>query len=297
MVRMLPADRGHPAAGSVQQACRPCPCGISTPTQSRRPDEPLSPTTSDTVSGDDRQQLPPACCPALMTFVCTVFMLMLPELGPDRSSPVVFLGLMLLVVRKRRQPQPRSLRSSSRRPWAALNGYIEEMIEGQKVVKVFCHEQQAMEEFDRPQRGLSRRPPPRPRPIAGIHDARSWATSATHQLRRHLLRGRRCWPSAAVFDAGHPGRLPAVCPAAVPAHQPDQSSRSTPCHGRWPARSASLPLMDEEPETDEGYVTLVNARRRTAETLTETDRAPATGPGRSPTDGRPCTRAAGRRAL
>lgn len=32
---------------------------------------------------------------------------------------------------------------------AGLNGYIEEMIEGQKVVKVFCHEDKAIEEFDR----------------------------------------------------------------------------------------------------------------------------------------------------
>ncbi|HIR49935.1 MAG TPA: ABC transporter ATP-binding protein [Candidatus Avoscillospira avicola] len=31
----------------------------------------------------------------------------------------------------------------------SLNGYIEEMISGQKVVKVFCHEQATMEEFDR----------------------------------------------------------------------------------------------------------------------------------------------------
>lgn len=30
-----------------------------------------------------------------------------------------------------------------------LNGYIEEMVNGQKVVKVFCHEQKAEEEFDR----------------------------------------------------------------------------------------------------------------------------------------------------
>ena len=29
-----------------------------------------------------------------------------------------------------------------------VNGYIEEMVEGQKVVKVFCHEQTCMEEFD-----------------------------------------------------------------------------------------------------------------------------------------------------
>ncbi len=31
----------------------------------------------------------------------------------------------------------------------ALNGYIEEMVEGQKVVKVFCHEEKAKEGFDR----------------------------------------------------------------------------------------------------------------------------------------------------
>lgn len=30
-----------------------------------------------------------------------------------------------------------------------LNGYIEEMINGQKVVKVFCHEEEAQEGFDR----------------------------------------------------------------------------------------------------------------------------------------------------
>lgn len=30
-----------------------------------------------------------------------------------------------------------------------LNGYIEEMMEGQKVVKVFCHEEQAIEDFDK----------------------------------------------------------------------------------------------------------------------------------------------------
>ena len=31
----------------------------------------------------------------------------------------------------------------------AVNGYIEEMMNGQKVVKVFCHEQESMEEFNR----------------------------------------------------------------------------------------------------------------------------------------------------
>ena len=30
-----------------------------------------------------------------------------------------------------------------------VNGYIEEMMNGQKVIKVFCHEEIAIEEFDR----------------------------------------------------------------------------------------------------------------------------------------------------
>ena len=30
-----------------------------------------------------------------------------------------------------------------------VNGYIEEMIEGQKVIKVFCHEEEAIEDFKR----------------------------------------------------------------------------------------------------------------------------------------------------
>ena len=29
----------------------------------------------------------------------------------------------------------------------AVNGYIEEMMEGQKVVKVFCHEEKSLENF------------------------------------------------------------------------------------------------------------------------------------------------------
>ena len=33
---------------------------------------------------------------------------------------------------------------------ADVNGYIEEMMNGQKVVKVFCHEEKAMEEFQSP---------------------------------------------------------------------------------------------------------------------------------------------------
>ena len=38
--------------------------------------------------------------------------------------------------------------SAQQKDLGAVNGYIEEMMEGQKVVKVFCHEEKAIEKFD-----------------------------------------------------------------------------------------------------------------------------------------------------
>ena len=40
------------------------------------------------------------------------------------------------------------LRPASRRELGEVNGYIEEMMNGQKVVKVFCHEDAAIKEFN-----------------------------------------------------------------------------------------------------------------------------------------------------
>ena len=39
----------------------------------------------------------------------------------------------------------------------AVDGFIEEMLDGQKVVKVFCHEQAAMDEFHEVNEKLERR--------------------------------------------------------------------------------------------------------------------------------------------
>ena len=45
---------------------------------------------------------------------------------------------------------------------AATEGFVEEMMNGQKVVKVFCHEEQSVEDFDRERaRRPTRRPSPR----------------------------------------------------------------------------------------------------------------------------------------
>ena len=81
----------------------------------------------------------------LITFVCTVFMLIYLNWALTLIT-FVFLGLMLLVV-KSVGGRSRVSFQQQQAALGSLNGYIEEMIEGQKVIKVFHHEQKTMDEF------------------------------------------------------------------------------------------------------------------------------------------------------
>ena len=63
---------------------------------------------------------------------------------------LVTLVMIPLMMRAGKAVAKRSHRffSAQQASLGAVNGYVEEMITGQKVVKVFCHEQAAQEEFD-----------------------------------------------------------------------------------------------------------------------------------------------------
>ncbi len=80
-----------------------------------------------------------------ITFVATFIMMLV--LNPLLTLiTVAFLLLMLLVV-KTIGGKSRTNFQRQQQTLGALNGYIEEMIEGQKVIKVFSHEEKAMEDF------------------------------------------------------------------------------------------------------------------------------------------------------
>ena len=61
---------------------------------------------------------------------------------------LVMVGIMLLVTKYLTTNSSKYF-VSQQRDIGALNGYIEEMMNGQKVVKVFCHEEEAIEQFDK----------------------------------------------------------------------------------------------------------------------------------------------------
>ncbi len=59
----------------------------------------------------------------------------------------ILIAVVMMVVTTRLGKWSRGYFRTQQQSLAAVNGFIEEMMTGQKVVKVFCHEQQALEQF------------------------------------------------------------------------------------------------------------------------------------------------------
>ena len=68
------------------------------------------------------------------------------------SIPLTLVSVLMAVVMMLTTAQlgkrSRRMFSAQQKSLASINGFIEEMMTGQKVVKVFCHEQQAIDEFE-----------------------------------------------------------------------------------------------------------------------------------------------------
>ena len=80
-----------------------------------------------------------------LTFIGTIAMMLV--LSPILSIvTITFLALMIFLV-KSVGAKSKYYFGKQQKNIGKLNGYIEEMIEGQKVIKVFCHEEKAIEDF------------------------------------------------------------------------------------------------------------------------------------------------------
>lgn len=76
-----------------------------------------------------------------------VFVMML-ILSPGLTVLVVVMVFIMLYAIKKIGGQSAKFFSKQQRDLGTVNGYIEEMISGQKVIKVFCHEDEAKTEFE-----------------------------------------------------------------------------------------------------------------------------------------------------
>lgn len=107
----------------------------------------MSHYTNDT---DALRQMLSQSIPQLISSVTTIVVTFISMLSISLWMSllvVVLLALILLAVRHIASNSARYF-GAQQRAIGTVNGYIEEMINGQKVVKVFCHEEKAKEGFD-----------------------------------------------------------------------------------------------------------------------------------------------------
>lgn len=139
-----------------------------------------------------------------------------------------------------------------------LNGQIEEMMEGQKVVKVFCHEEESKEQFDRMNEAL----------YASANHANSFVNIlGPINMQLGHLSYVLCAVVGGVLAINRTGGFLLGDLASflnfnksfnMPISQISQQFNSIIMALAGAERIFGL--LDEEPETDEGYVTLVNAK-------------------------------------
>ena len=149
-----------------------------------------------------------------------------------------------------------------------VNAYIEEMMEGQKVVKVFCHEEETKAGFDQKNEEL-------------FQNA-AWANSFANILMPimnnlgyvqyvllAMLGGALAFHGVGGLTLGAIAAFLQLSRSfTMPISQISQQASAIVMALAGAGRI--FELLDEEPETDEGYVTLVNAEEKDG-VLTETD--------------------------
>lgn len=150
-----------------------------------------------------------------------------------------------------------------------VNGYIEEMINGQKVIKVFCHEEKTKEDFDKKNDEL----------FENAYNANKFANiiGPINNNLGHLqyvlvavLGGLLCVSGVGGLSFASVASFMQLSKSFVmPINQLSQQLNAVVMALAGAERV--FELLDEKPETDEGYVTLVNAEKDKDGNLTEAE--------------------------
>ena len=204
-------------------------------------------------------QLISSAVTAVSTFVMMVI------LSPVLTLLIVVMLVLMLFLIKFIGGRSARLFKRQQKAVGALNGYIEEMTEGQKVVKVFCHEPEAKEGFD-----------------ALNEEFRSAATDAnTYASIIMPIMGNLSYINYALTAAVGAmlvinGRMDIGSIASFLQYTRSFSQPITQISQQFNALLAALAgaerifeIIDAKPEEDNGYVQLVNANIAPDGTITE----------------------------
>lgn len=187
------------------------------------------------------------------------------------NIPLTFVSLfmvtIMLVVARKIAGMSGKYFKAQQRDLGIVNGYIEEMMDGQKVVKVFCHEEENMARF----RELNEQ----------LRDSANNANKFANILMPTIVQlGNVSYVVCALLGAvlainGYAGVSIGVLVSFLtlnksfngPMGQVSQQLNSVIMASAGAERIYQL--LDEEPEVDEGYVTLVNVQKNETGELKE----------------------------
>ncbi len=190
--------------------------------------------------------------------IVSIFSMMLVLSPPLTAVSMVMVLVMLLSSGKVTSLSGRNF-VAQQRNLGKLNGFIEETMTGEKVVKVFSHEQQAIREFDQLNEELYQSSA-RANGFANIIGPVNGQLGNTNYVLCAIVGGVLAVNSYAGFTVGALASFLTLNRGfSMPINQVSMQFNSIIMALAGAERI--FRLMDEEPETDEGYVMLVNCRQ------------------------------------
>ncbi len=219
----------------------------------------------DTLRQMISQSIPQMLSSVITIISVVICMLMLSI--PLTLITFVMVGIMLLVTKKI-AGQSGKYFVKQQKDIATVNGYIEEMMEGQKVVKVFCHEKECMEQFNELNEQLFDSAD-KANMFANILMPINAQIGNVSYVLCSIVGGILALNGIGGFTLGSLASFLNFNKSfSQPINQVSQQLNSIVMALAGAERV--FKLLDEVPEVDDGYVTLVNAKR-VGDALTETE--------------------------
>ncbi|MEG1880152.1 MAG: ABC transporter ATP-binding protein, partial [Oscillospiraceae bacterium] len=195
--------------------------------------------------------------------VMGVFVMMI-IISPVLTILVVLTLIVMMLAIKKIGGKSSKFYKEQQRDMGAVNGYIEEMIEGQKVVKVFCHEDESKKAFDKLNEKLQGSATKANTfanilmPIMGNLSHISYAVTAIVGAILAVVGGNSDVGIWAISIGSLVSFLQFTRSFSQPISQ--MSQQVNVILSALAGAERIFGLIDEEVEVDDGYVTLVNAK-------------------------------------
>ena len=208
----------------------------------------------------------PNCVSSIATML-TVFVLML-KASPILTGVVILTAMGILFITKTVAMHSAKFFIGQQRALGAVNGYVEEMISGQRVVKVFCREEVCKDEFNALNESLRQNAFK-----AGAFTNMMGPVNNNLGYIQYTILAIVGGYIAIAFGGSllGLGGLAAFLLLSRKFNMPigQVSNQINAIVMALAGAERIFELMDEQPETDEGYVTLVNAKEDENGNLTE----------------------------